>query len=104
MLLRYFLYDGEVVPVACVVTVIAFVFAFHTRCFYIVRSLYLNIFSACFLITFLSHEISVPINIIIIIIIILLLNSGTTVDAKKFVRISGSLFVLAVIDSFHLIQ
>ena len=54
MLLTYFLNDFEIVPVAPVFTRIIFVFTFHMRCISIVRSLYFIIFSASFLITFLS--------------------------------------------------
>jgi len=38
-------------------------FTFHMRCISIVRSLYFKIFSASFLITFLSREIATSINI-----------------------------------------
>ena len=56
ILLTYFLNDFERVPVAPVITGITFVF-------FIVRSLYFRIFSASFLITFLSPEIAKSINI-----------------------------------------
>ena len=59
MLLIYFLYDFEMVQVAPIITGIIF----HIRCISIVRSLYFNIFSASFLITFLSPEIATSINI-----------------------------------------
>jgi hypothetical protein len=39
MLLRYFLYDFEMVPVAPIITRITFVFTFHMRCISVVRSL-----------------------------------------------------------------
>jgi hypothetical protein len=42
-LLRYFLNDFEMVPVAPIITGITFVFTFHMRCIYIVRSLYFRI-------------------------------------------------------------
>jgi len=58
VLLTYFLNDFEIVPVAPVITGITFVFTFHVRCISIVRSLYFRIFSASFLITFLSPEIA----------------------------------------------
>ena len=61
MLLTYFL--NEIVPVAPIITGIIFVFTFHMRYISIVRSLYFRIFSASFLITFLSHEIATSINI-----------------------------------------
>ena len=63
MLLTYFLNDFEIVPVAPVITGITFVFTFHLHCISIVRSLYIRIFSAYFLITFLSPEIATSINI-----------------------------------------
>jgi len=63
MLLTYFLNDFETVPVAPIIIHITFVFTFHVRCIYTVRSLYFRIFSASFLITFLSPEISTSINI-----------------------------------------
>jgi hypothetical protein len=40
MLLRYFLNDFGMVHVAPIITGITFVFAFHMRCIYIVRSLH----------------------------------------------------------------
>ena len=52
MLHTYFLNDFEMVPVAPIITGIAFVFTFHMRCISIVRSSYFRIFSASFLITF----------------------------------------------------
>jgi hypothetical protein len=71
-LLTYFLNDFEMVPVAPIINGITFVFTFHMRCISIVRFLYFRIFSAYFLITFLSPEItSINIHIIIIIIIII---------------------------------
>ena len=69
MLLTYFLNDFEMVPVAPIITGITFVFTFYMRCISIVRSLYFRIFSASFLITFLSPGIATFIIIIIIIII-----------------------------------
>ena len=70
MLLIYFLNDFEIVPVvpintgiAGIITGITFVFKFHMRCIFIVRYLYFRIFSASFLITFLSPEIATSINI-----------------------------------------
>ena len=44
MLLTYFLNDFEIVPVAPIITGIAFVFTFHMCCISIVRSLYFRIF------------------------------------------------------------
>ena len=62
MLLRYFLNDFEIVPVAPVITGIIFVFTFHIRCISIVKSLYFTTFSASFLIAFLSPHIVTSIN------------------------------------------
>jgi hypothetical protein len=47
-LLRYFLNDFEMVPVAPIITGITFVFTFHMRCISIVRSFYFKKFSASF--------------------------------------------------------
>jgi hypothetical protein len=58
MLPKYFLSDFNLVPVASVITGIAFVSTFHMRYICTVRSLYFRIFSAAFLITFLSPEIA----------------------------------------------
>ena len=80
MLLTYFLNDFEIVLVAPIITGITFGFTFYMRCISIERSLYFKIFSASFLITILSPEITTSINIhvpfslsqIIIIIIIII--------------------------------
>jgi hypothetical protein len=57
MLLRYFLNDFEIVPVVpIIITDITLVFTVHRQCISIVRFLRLRIFSASFLITFLSNE------------------------------------------------
>jgi hypothetical protein len=61
--LTYFLDDFEMVPVAPVITGITLVFIFHIGCIYILRSLYFKIFSASFLITFLSPGIATSTNI-----------------------------------------
>ena len=63
MLLAYFLNDSDIVPVAPTINGITFVFTFHMCCISIVRSLYVRVFSASFLITFLSPEIATSINI-----------------------------------------
>ena len=63
MSLTYFLNDLEMVPVAPIITGIILVFTFHMRCISIVRSLYFKIFSASFLITFLSPGIATSINV-----------------------------------------
>ena len=63
MMLTYFLNDFEIVPVAPIITFITFVFTFHMCCISIVSYLCFRIFSASFLITFLSPEITTSINI-----------------------------------------
>ena len=63
MLLTYFLNDFEIVPVAPIIIGITFVFTFQMPCISIVRSFYLKIFSASFLIIFLSTEFATSINI-----------------------------------------
>ena len=63
MSLTYFLNNFEVVPVAPIITGITFLFTFHMRYISIVRSWYFRVFSASFLITFLSPEIATSINI-----------------------------------------
>ena len=62
MSLTCFLNDFEIVPVAPITTGITLVFTFHVRFVSIVGSLYFKIFSASFLITFLSSEIATSIN------------------------------------------
>ena len=69
MLLTYFLNDFEIVPVTPIITTITFGFTFYMRCIPIVSSLYFRIFSASFLITFLSPEIATSINILFLFII-----------------------------------
>ena len=59
----YFLNDFEMVPVAPIITDIAFIFTFHTRCISIVGSLYFRIFWASFLNTFLTPKNAASINI-----------------------------------------
>jgi hypothetical protein len=44
MLLKYFLKDFEMVPIAPITTGITFVFTHHMRCISIMRSLYFRIF------------------------------------------------------------
>ena len=57
ILLTCFLNDFEIVPVAPIITGIAFVFTFHMRCISTVKSLHFRIFRASSLVTFLSPEI-----------------------------------------------
>ena len=54
VLLRNFLNDFEVASVFPIITGITFVFRFHVRCISIVSYVYFRIFSASFLITFVS--------------------------------------------------
>jgi len=63
MLLTYFLNDFEIVPVAPLITGITFVCTFHMLCISVVRFLYFRISSASFLITLLSPEIAMSLNI-----------------------------------------
>jgi len=63
MLLTYFLNDFEIVRVARIVIGMTFVITFHMSCSSIARSFYFRIFSASFLITFLSPKIAKSINI-----------------------------------------
>ena len=71
MLLTYFLNDFEIVPVAAIITGIAFVFTFHMRCISIVRSLYFSIFSVSFLITFLSPELLLLLLLLLVVVVLL---------------------------------
>jgi len=63
MFLRYFLNDCEVDPLAPVVTGITFVFTLHMRWISVVRSICYRIFSASFLVTFLSLDFAASTNI-----------------------------------------
>jgi len=75
-LLRHFLNDLEVDPVAPIITDITFVFTFHMHCFYCKVFIFYNILSF-FLATFLSPitaaciSIRVPFFVIIVIVIII---------------------------------
>ena len=62
MSLTYFLNDLEMVPVAPIIIGFTLVFTFHMRSVSIVSSLYFKIFSASFLIIFLSPGIATSIN------------------------------------------
>ena len=72
ILLKYFLNECEMVPVAPIITGITFVFTFHMRCIPILRSLYFRISSTSFLITFLSPEIAKS----LLLLLLLLLSSS----------------------------
>jgi len=54
MLLRYYLSDFEMVPVASIITGITFAFKFQMYWISIMRSVYIKIFSAPFFAKFLS--------------------------------------------------
>ena len=75
MLLTHFLNDFKIVPVAPTITGITFGFTFHMRCISVVRSLYVRIFSASFLITFLSPEIAASTNIYVLLSLSLIMMS-----------------------------
>ena len=62
MLLRYWPSDFEMVPVAPFIIGITFAFTFHICWICIIRSSYIRIFSALFIITFLSQEVATSIN------------------------------------------
>jgi len=75
------------VPVASVITGITFPFTFHMRGISIIRSLYFKIFSASFLITFLSLRIAtavVVVVIIIIIIVVLVVVSSSSRSSRAY--------------------
>ena len=97
MLLTYFLNDLEMVPVAPITTGITLAFTFHMRCISIVRSLYFKIFSASFLTTVLSPEISTSINMHILIIIIVL-GRGVAVDWGSSLQAARSRSLEVFID------
>ena len=63
MLLRYWLSDFEMVPIAPVHTGITFFTTFHMHWISVIRTLYFRILSTSFLITFLSPDIATSINI-----------------------------------------
>jgi len=63
MLLTGFLNDFGIVPVPPIITGITFVFILHVSCIPIVFLFYFRIFSASFLMTFLSPEIETSVNI-----------------------------------------
>ena len=86
MLLTYFLYYFDMVPVAPIITGITFVFTFHMRCISIVRSLYFRIFSASFLITCLSPEIATSMFHTTMLHTTVLEASGLTVGEKGLER------------------
>ena len=98
MLLTYFLNGFEIVPVASIITGMTFVFTFHMRYISVVSTLYFRIFSASFLITFLSPEIASIIIIIIIIQYVYLLSQaflpGTSLEPAVIPTAQASSFTL----------
>jgi len=96
VLLTYFLNYFEMVPVAPIITGITFGFTFDMRCISIVKSLYFRIFSASFLITFLSPETATSINIhiifhyheILLLLLILLLLSLSLSLSLSLIKVS----------------
>jgi len=62
MLLRNFMNEFEMVPVAPIISGITVVFKFHMRWISVVKALYFRIFSASLLVTFLSPEISTSVK------------------------------------------
>ena len=73
-LLRYFLNNFLMIPVAPIITGITCAFTFHMRCIYIVISSYFRIFLSSFFTAFVSSNTSVSIIKIIIVIIIIIIN------------------------------
>jgi hypothetical protein len=63
ILLSYFLNDFEMLPIVLVFTGFSFVFTSHILCVSIVRSFYIAILQASFLVSLLSPEIATSINI-----------------------------------------
>ena len=107
MLLTYFLYYFDMVPVAPIITGITFVFTFHMRCISIVRSLYFRIYSASFLIIFLSPEIATSINIHVLFSLSRIITSGlllgtvlsvALVDSTVWLPCLRGLFPLILVD------
>ena len=85
-LFRYFVNDFEMVPVAPIITGIAFVFTFLLLSVFILRSLFLfRIFSTCFLITFflkLRHLLTYKYYYYYYYYFILLLSSSTSSSSE----------------------
>ena len=86
MLLRYWLSDFEMVPVAPLITGIIFYFTSHMRWISISRFLYFKIFSASFLITFLSPEIATSIDIHVYCLLSRIMMSGLLLGIVLSVR------------------
>jgi len=86
MLLRYCLSDFVTVPVAPIITGITFAFTVHISWIYIMSSLYFKIFSASFLITFLSPGITVSINMHVPFLLSWITMSGLLLEIVLSVR------------------
>ena len=90
MLLRYFLNDFGKVPAAAIIAGITFDFTLHMRCISVIRTLYFRVFSASFLVTFLSPEIAisnsthVPLSLSQIMMSVLLLGMVLSVCICRF--------------------
>ena len=95
MLLMYFLNDFEIVPLAPIITGIPFGFTLHMLCSSIVRSLYIRIISASFLITFMSPEIPAYINMHVPFSLYnAVCNTYRTISLLLFLLLSKPFFVL----------
>ena len=94
MLLRYFMNDFALVPVAPIIAGFTFVFIFQINCITIVRFLYFRIFSASFLITFLCPEIAASINIHVPISLSSIMMSGVLLG---FALVDSIIFVVVVV-------
>ena len=77
ILLRYCLHDSQIVPVTPITTGIPFAFTLHSRWNSILRTLYFRIFSASFLISFLSLEIAASVNIHVLFSLSRIMMSGS---------------------------
>ena len=86
--------DFALIPVAPIITGITFVFTFQINCISIVGFLYFRIFSASFLITFLSPEIAASINIRTSISLSLIMMSGVL---SGFALVDSIIFVVVVV-------
>jgi hypothetical protein len=103
MSLTYFLNDFEIVPVAPIITEITFVFTFHMRCISIVRSFYFRIFSAAFLITFLSPETATSINIHVLFSLSRIIMSGLLLRTVLFELVYSTVWLRCLPGLFLLI-
>jgi len=86
MLLKYYLNDFEIVPVAHIITGITIAFTFHICWISVMRSFCFKIFSASFLITFVSLGIATSIDIYVPFFIIINYDVWFTVRNSSVVR------------------